>query len=289
MTDNASPGGPETRLVAVVLNWKDPESTLVCVSSLLAEPAIERVVVVDNESDGSLGAIQSDRVLVVEHAENLGFSRGVNSGIRAALDAGADWVLAINNDAVLQPGTSNALGRAMSANPRAGIVGPRVLNPDGSPQSTGGQFRALSAGTRDKGATHVDYFTWACVLVPRSTFELVGLLSEDFFMYWEDVEFGLRVKDAGLALVAAPDVTVVHELSKSHGKAGVRIDRYSAHGLTLLCLTRGGTARAVGLPYRLARRILGRIGRPERLRAVLMGVSDGRRAYRRRRLAGEGS
>lgn len=275
------------RLTAVVLNWKDPESTGQCVESLLRDQWIDSIVVVDNETEGKLRALRSDRVTVVEHSDNLGFSRGVNSGIRTALADGADWVLAINNDAILTSGAGAALVSAATSHEGAGILAPRVANPDGSDQSTGGQFNPVTAGTRDKNNSRIDYFTWACVLVPSTTFERVGLLSEDYFMYWEDVDFGLRVRDAGLTLVAVNDAVVVHELSKSHRRAGVRIDRYSAHGLTLLCLSRGGAARAVGLPYRLSRRLLARLTRPERFRAVLSGIRDGRHAYSMRRAGGE--
>jgi GT2 family glycosyltransferase len=201
--------------------------------------------------------------------------------MRAALDRNADAILAINNDATVRNGAVRELLNAWLSDSRnVGLLAPRIVFPDGTTQSTGGYFRAIDASTRDINVRRINYLTWACVLVPRETLEQVGYLDERYFMYWEDVEYGLRVTDAGNVLRVVETAVVEHSLSKSHKKAGARIDRYSARGLVLLCLSRGGTARWLGLPIRLIGRVITRLMDPARCRAVIAGALDGFHAYK---------
>lgn len=272
-----SPESPASGVTAVVLNWRDPESTRRCVQSLLAEPAVSHVVVVDNETRHELRSLESTTTLL-EQADNLGFSRGLNIGLRVALDAGADAVLVINNDALVAPGAVQLLADRLEDR-SVGIIAPAIHNPDGSAQSSGGRFSALTASTSDLADGSLDYLTFAAVLIPRSTLETVGLLDEAFFMYWEDVDYGLRVNDAGLDLVIVPQAVVIHERSKSHGQAGAAIDRYSARGLVVLARKRRGLVLFLGMPLRIAARLAKRIsaGDAASLRAIMRGCRDGRR------------
>jgi hypothetical protein len=238
-------------VVAVVLNWRDPDSTTLCIESLLREESISLIHVVDNESRGQLADIVGERVRLHEQQENLGFSRGVNIGLREAL---------ADDDR------------------RIGLVAPVILNPDGSVQSTGGRFRALDAATSDRvdGAA-INYLTWACVLIPRSTLLQVGLLDEAFFMYWEDVDYGLRTLASGRTLRIAPRATVVHALSKSHAKAGPAIDRYSARGLVVLARKQSRASVWIGAAFRIALRLVKRALARDgaRVQAVVRGVREG--------------
>jgi GT2 family glycosyltransferase len=249
-------------VTAVVLNWRDAASTARCVASLLAEDGVSRVVVVDNESTGELRGLAEDRVTLLEQRRNLGFSAGVNVGLRHALETDLSAALVINNDATVQPGAVSALIDAWRAyGDDAGLLAPLIVNSDGSTQSTGGHLRRADAATNDQAPEdRINYLTWACVLVPRSTLVRVGLLDEAFFMYWEDVDYGLRVLDHGLRLIHVPQAVVVHERSKSHSKAGSAvISNYSAHGLVVLGRKRRGWLLAVGVPYRLLLRVARRL------------------------------
>lgn len=267
-------------VVAVVLNWRDPDSTTLCIESLLREESISLIHVVDNESRGQLADIVGERVRLHEQQENLGFSRGVNIGLREALaDDEVDAVLVINNDAVVTEGAIDELIAVLADDDRRiGLVAPVILNPDGSVQSTGGRFRALDAATSDRvdGAA-INYLTWACVLIPRSTLLQVGLLDEAFFMYWEDVDYGLRTLASGRTLRIAPRATVVHALSKSHAKAGPAIDRYSARGLVVLARKQSRASVWIGAAFRIALRLVKRALARDgaRVQAVVRGVREG--------------
>ncbi|MDR6117559.1 GT2 family glycosyltransferase [Aeromicrobium sp. SORGH_AS981] len=276
--------GRSIKIDALLLNWHDEERTTEAINRLLDEELVRNVIVVDNESSGRLRPQVRPRVGLIEQAENRGFAGGINPGLRSSLERGVDAVLVINTDAYLLPGALERLRDAFevtrSDGVPVGLIAPRVMNTDGSPQSTGGSFNPWFASTDDLSSRAIDYLTWACVLVPSTSLERIGLLDESFFMYWEDVDYGLRVLDGGLHLLTVPDAIAVHEKSVSHSKAGGVIDRYSARGLTVLCLKRRGPALWFGLPFRVAGRLLIRLVTRRSPHFVAQGVFDGVRAHR---------
>ncbi|WP_431030740.1 glycosyltransferase family 2 protein [Plantibacter sp. RU18] len=231
--DAASSAQPS--IAAVVLNWRDAENTSACIASLAQDGGLDQIIIVDNEADGTLRqALDTSNApthVLLERSENGGFSAGVNVGLRYALDAGADFALVINNDARLHEGALSAMLAAFERDASVGIVGPAVLNEDGSLQALGPSIGFPLRINETAGSTSPDFVTWACVLVSRRLLEAAGLLDETFFMYWEDVEFGYRARAAGFAVTITPDATVAHAVSSSHSIAGDRVQLYSAYGL----------------------------------------------------------
>jgi GT2 family glycosyltransferase len=219
-------------LHAVVVSWNGREDTLACLASLGALP----VVCVDNGStDGSPAAIRErfPHVELLETGVNLGFAGGNNVGIRRALERGADWVLLLNNDATMDPGLPAALARAAAARPDAGVLACKVLFAD-RPDTiwyAGGRFdtllgyhgRTTGFGRRDDGRyddlRDVDRATGAAMAVSRDAIARAGLLDEELFAYVEDVDWGLRIRRAGLAVVFVPDARAWHRVSASTGGA----------------------------------------------------------------------
>ena len=235
------------RVAAVTLNWRDASGTVDCLKSLCAIPRIDLVVVVDNESDGRLRECVDQAgldAIVIEHRENRGFAGGTNPGLRAALRAGADYILAINNDARIDASAVDALVRSMDE-PSVGAVGPTILNPDGTIQTSGVGWRFGGLLVDQNAATSdLASLTWACVLLRSDALRSVGLLDERFFMYWEDFEHSRRLVDGGWKLAVSDEAHVVHELSRSRSSAGLRLTTYSAWGLlTFMKLRRGADRR----------------------------------------------
>lgn len=223
------------KFTAVILNWKDPKNTLSCVESLKGLPKLSQIIIVHNESNSSpfppeTFTSTATPVIEVFNPENRGFSAGINTGIQQALISKCDAVLLINNDAVLSPNAIELLITALNTSD-VGMVAPFILNPDESLQASGASLKMRNLLVNEKSSQNFDFLTFACVLVKSSTFEKVGLLDEAFFMYWEDVDFGLRVKEAGLELVVVPEATAIHAVSSSRKIAGSRVDLYSAFGL----------------------------------------------------------
>jgi GT2 family glycosyltransferase len=223
------------RIGAVVLNWKDPVRTVRCVTALVASPSVEHVFIVDNESSGALRTALVEAELLdtgscslTEVPENRGFAGGVNLALHEALQQGFEGVLVINNDAVVEDASILLLSGALERNPKLGLVGPRILHSDGSEESAGGRLVPLAGitrhGSRPGGAP--DFITWACVLVRASALRDVGLLDEKFFMYWEDVDFSLRLRAANLDFEICHDATATHEISTNRKIYPVAIKAY---------------------------------------------------------------
>jgi GT2 family glycosyltransferase len=223
------------RTSAVVLNWKDPARTVRCVAALVASPTVEHVFVVDNESTGdlrtALGAadlLDNGACSLTEVPENRGFAGGVNLALRDALESGAEAVLAINNDAVITEASIAHLVAALGNNPKVGLVGPRIVHADGSEESAGGYLVPAVGITSHRSASRnaPDFITWACVLVRASALRDIGLLDERFFMYWEDVDFSLRLRASAWEFTICSDATATHEISTNRKSYPVAIKAY---------------------------------------------------------------
>jgi len=236
------------QIAAVVLNWRDSPRTARCVAGLLEIPAIAHVYIVDNESTADLRQSLSDfdaqrsRWTLLEFPENRGFAAGVNPAIRQAMDAGATEVLVINNDAVVDGDSIDALHQELFNDPALGLVGPRICHPDGEVESAGGHFNPLLGMTSHalREDTDPDFVTWACVLIRREALEQVGLLDEDFFMYWEDVDFSVRLKSAGWKIAISKEAVAIHETSTNRKSLPVAIKAYSIWSALTFAKKHGG-------------------------------------------------
>jgi GT2 family glycosyltransferase len=215
------------KLVAVVLNWNGGEDTPRALTSL---DGIDTICVDNGSSDGSDEAVERDfpAVELIRNGANLGFAGGSNAGIRRALERGADWVALVNNDAVVERGFAEALGRAAAARPDAGLLACKVLFEDGETvMYAGASFRAwLGYSGRRDGFGKPDRFhelrdvgraDGAAMVVSRAAAEQAGLLDERLFAYVEDVDWSLRIRAAGFAVVFVPDAVVRHKGSASTG------------------------------------------------------------------------
>jgi len=223
------------RTSAVVLNWKDPTRTVRCVAALVASPSIEHVFIVDNESSGELRSALADAKLLepeasslVEVPENRGFAGGVNLALQLSLEQGYEAILVINNDAVVTEESISLLTATLERKPRTGLVGPRIVHADGSEESAGGQLVPMAGISRHQSGsgTAPDFITWACVLVRASALRDIGLLDEQFFMYWEDVDFSLRLRAGNWDFEICERATATHEISTNRKSYPVAIKAY---------------------------------------------------------------
>jgi GT2 family glycosyltransferase len=216
----------------VVLNWNLKDETIDCVTSVLAGNYVrQRIVIVDNGSeDGSVSAFErqfGESVALILNRENLGFAGGMNSGIRYALDHSADWVLLLNNDTVVAPDMLEALLSAASQ-PELGILTPAIFYYDqpGLVWRLGDRrspwlpmpLKISASEAKSQAILPVDYVTGCAMLVKRQVLETVGLLDEQFFMYYEDADFCRRGIEAGFKVACVPWAKVWHRVSLSANK-----------------------------------------------------------------------
>lgn len=236
-----------TDLIAVVLNWNGGEDTPRALESLTG---IETICVDNGSTDGSDREIERrfPAVELIRTGSNLGFAGGNNVGIRRALERDADWVLLLNNDAVAAPEIKQALIDAASARPDAGLLACKVYLEDDILQYAGASFNTLLGysgrmdgyGARDDGRwdslRDVDRADGAAMAMSRIAIEQVGALDEGLFAYVEDVDWSLRVRAAGFAVVFTPDAKVWHRGSRSTGgKASTSNLYYGARNTLIVC------------------------------------------------------
>ena len=219
------------RVAAIVLSWNGRDDTLACVRSLAGEGA--KVIVVDNASeDGSADAVAAEfpTVELIRNERNLGYAGGMNTGIRVALERGADAVLLLNNDVEVEPGAIAALAAAADG---AGAVCPVIVfaHDPATVWYAGASFdpsRGYNGRHRGYGrpaaeftqTAETDRACGAAMLIPRSSLQTVGLLDEQLFAYQEDTDWSLRARSAGLRLLVIPSARVRHKVSGSTGGEG---------------------------------------------------------------------
>lgn len=296
--------GPETverAIDAVVLNFRTPQETLAAVHSLLASrQPLRHVFVVDNDQSDecrlALAAVWSN-IDYVQTTSNLGYSGGMNVGIRTALDRGAGAVLLVNSDVVMPPDCLGELCGCLESVPLAGIAGP-VVAARASPDrvaSLGLSYTPLTGRMRHRGfgrrrdgvaaarAEIVDAVSGCLMLVQRRVFEQAGLLDEDYFFSFEDLDFCLRARRRGLQTVLAGHAVAYHEGGRSLDGRSPRRHYYAARNHLLLA---SRASPSTGRALRLARSVsivllnvayavrCGPRLLPARLRAVARGVRD---------------
>ncbi|MGA8620651.1 MAG: glycosyltransferase family 2 protein [Candidatus Sulfotelmatobacter sp.] len=231
-------------LSIVIVNWNATEYLRACLTSLYRKPRTVtfEVIVVDNGSyDGCEKVLREEfpGVIFVQSEKNLGFSRANNLGFS---HASGELILFLNPDTEV---VGDALERMIScaqSNSSAGAVGTRLLNTDGSLQTSCVQAlptiwnqlldsellrRAFPSwsiwGTRalfnhDSQPIAVEAISGACFMVRRSVFEQVGLFDEEYFMYSDDVDLSWKIKSAGHLIFYLNGSEVIHHGGKSSAK-----------------------------------------------------------------------
>jgi len=217
----------------VVLNWNRRDETLACLESLrAADLGGAAILVVDNHSgDGSVEAIRArfPEVGALPLAENCGYAGGNNAGIRAALAAGAQGVLLLNNDTRVMPDFLIGLLWAIDSAPRAAAVcgaihrfdRPEMLDVAYAQvrfnQRIAVQLCGVNAlpGHGFESRQMVEVVAGCCVLFRAEALREVGLFDEAYFAYHEDVDWSLRARRAGWVLLYEPLSRVLHRASSS--------------------------------------------------------------------------
>jgi GT2 family glycosyltransferase len=224
----------------VIVGWNARHYLELCLESLQAAPprrSMETLVVDNASNDGSVEMIEArfPSVKLIKSPENLGFAKGNNLAIRQCQGR---YVALVNPDVIVFPGCLDALADFLDQNPKVGNVGPRVLNPDMTLQSTCRRFPTLwnnfcsatGLATKFKNSRlfageHMFYFSHdrtmavdvlvGCFsMIRREAFEAVGLLDEGLFMYGDDVDWCRRCWKEGWEVVFFPGAQAIHDRGK---------------------------------------------------------------------------
>lgn len=232
-----STSSPSLAIVIVTYNSRDEIGG--CLESVLGRtgPLEASLTVVDNASpDGTAALVRASwpQAQVIDAGGNVGFARANNLGVRATA---SDYVLFLNPDTVVRGTAIPTLVNAMEADPGAAIAGPRLVDSGGMPEiswgpviSPWGEFRQkrLMSGyarrvprlveyvtTLSRRDRYVEWVSGACLLARRKDLEAVGLFDERYFMYTEDVDLCIGVRDLGRRVRYVAEAEVLHLRGRS--------------------------------------------------------------------------
>jgi N-acetylglucosaminyl-diphospho-decaprenol L-rhamnosyltransferase len=246
----------------VTVNYDSWPYTLKCIDSLYSTGYEDfEVVVVDN--DRKTVPEMPHTVRLIRNPENLGFARACNQGMVAS---DGEYVALINPDVLVEAGFFESLDKFLGQNPRAGVVGPKIVDGEGDVQLSARKELNFVSGLLGRTSlltqlfpksslvrrffpaaeklTHpmrVDWVSGACMILRRKTLEQIGLMDERFFMYFEDADLCRRAREAGWLIYYLPQVEVAHHTGASsrvkrravwqlHKSAFLYHRKHDAHG-----------------------------------------------------------
>lgn len=251
----------------VISNYNGWQDTVQCLESLQKQTYrdFEIILLDDASTNDSVQQLQkhlTENTVFLPQEANVGFAAANNVGMRRALADGCDWVLLLNNDTVAAP---DFLETLLWETPAGAVSCPKMLfldPPDeiwfagGELDRATGKVRHLGGHEKDGPAfaekKQVSFITFCCVLLPRQVIEQVGFLDETLFMYCEDVDYCIRLADAGVPLWFLPDARIWH---KAGGSAGGMLSVYYITRNTLYLTCKGksrGYIRVRTLPVLIA-------------------------------------
>ena len=226
-------------LSIVIVNWNTRDDLVRCLESIeqTDTPEEREIIVVDNASyDGSCQVVRErfPRVILIANIQNKGFAGGVNDGLRMSR---GEYVLILNPDIILTRRSVQMLIPHLQNRRDAGAIMPRLINPDGSTQ--GGYLRKFPGALQvfffatmleswsrahpflvnaflesplenDKSLVEVEQIPGACLMTSRLVIDRVGMMEEDYWMFYEDVDWCYRLKENGYKLFMDCQTTVIH-------------------------------------------------------------------------------
>jgi N-acetylglucosaminyl-diphospho-decaprenol L-rhamnosyltransferase len=232
-------------LSVVIVSYNTRELLRGCLGSVLADvdPGLEHeIIVVDNASaDGSAAMVRNGfpQVRLLANAQNRGFAASNNQAIE---QSSGQYVFLLNPDTLVRRGAVGRLMALLEERRDVGVVGPKLLFPDGGFQHSAFTFPTLAMIFLDFFPLHhrlldsringryprrlcegaepfpIDHPLGAALMVRRQVIDDVGLLDESFFMYCEEIDWCLRIKEAGWRILCDPRAEIVHHVGQSTGQ-----------------------------------------------------------------------
>jgi len=241
-------------MISVILvNYNGAEDTIECIRSINRSIGIEyRIIVVDNcstdDSVEKLNYVQTiDNFILLKTFQNRGFSAGNNIGIRKAIEMGTDYVLLLNNDTLIENNTLQYLIQGLKEYEGCGLTIGKIYYESNRNLIwyAGGTFNKTIAkashwnykkldGLTSEQDKEVTFSTGCCMCVPINVIRDVGLLDEDYFLYEEDADYCLRIRQSGYKMMYIPKAVVYHKVSASTGKMTGIIEYYTFRNKCML-------------------------------------------------------
>jgi GT2 family glycosyltransferase len=233
----------------IIVNYESSKFLSQCLRSVYdsSDGIPINVFVQDNGSKNGIEHISESfpRINFTKNDYNMGFAKAIN---RTLAKTSAPYILLLNPDTIIQDGFFEKILRHIEDNENAGIIGPKILNLDGTVQGSARNFptpltalfgraslltrffpnnritRANILTTRSDGITpmEVDWVSGACILLKRSALKEVGYFDERFFIYWEDADLCRRMWQKGWKVIYFPQAAVYHYIGGSSRVTPIR-------------------------------------------------------------------
>ena len=231
MSSTSSNGSPTDPTVYILLiNYQHVSETLNCLDSLKNLHYQNRqIIVIDNASGDDSLEILKQRLAkhpsefhLIESLTNSGFSGGNNQGIQFSIEHHADYVWLLNNDTTVDPAALTHL--VNQAETTGGLVGSKLHYPDHTYQQVGTRVNWLTGQTRGypeaslADAMSIECLTGASLLIPIPVVATIGLMAEEYFLYFEDAEYTQRARRNGFSATLAIQSIVYHKEGASSGR-----------------------------------------------------------------------
>ena len=239
--------------VIIIVHFGNPETTIECLRSVYSNAQAPLSIVIDNSEDSGLKAKTKifKKVILIAPGKNLGFSGANNLGIKKANDLGAEYFLLLNNDTVVPMGFFNRLVSYAENTPQSGIICPKIYFAKGYEFKkiysekevgrviwyAGGIIDWKNVYAHHRGVDEVDngqydkiektdFATGCAMLIKKEVIDKIGLLDENYFLYFEDVEFSRRAAKNGFQILYYPKVHIYHKNAGSSQGPGSVLHQY---------------------------------------------------------------
>lgn len=290
------------RTCVIIINWRQPALTVECVQAVrhMTAAGVDLLLIDNGSGDGSVEHLRQalPGVPLLALPQNVGFAAAANRGLERAVGQDFDYALLLNNDAFP---AGDMLSRLLAETaPDVALLSPKIFYEEAPRRIwfAGGRQHPWLLEMRDTGqgepdgprwaaSRDVDYLLGTGLLVNLEAVGQVGWLDERFFMYYEDLDWSIRLRQAGFRLRLVADAHLYHRVSLSAGGVDSPLHRYYLARSSVLFFRRHGR---LGCPpaillYRLgsALKMVGRLalsGKLETARAYARGLVDGWRAGR---------
>jgi len=226
----------------IIVNYKSTDYLIKSVSSIYESSTkiTPNIIVIDNHSSDNVELVNENfpQITLLQNTKNVGFAAAINQGIRKSK---AKYILIINPDTLLVNDFFQPILDYMETHKDTGIIGPKILDTDGSIQGSArtfpniltalygrsspltkhfpnnpiSRFNIMTIGSDGISPMEVDWVSGACMLVRRQVITEIGPLDEQFFMYWEDADLCKRARNRGWNVVYLPKSSSYHYIGKS--------------------------------------------------------------------------
>lgn len=235
----------QKKVIVIISHYANPQVLSACLKSFSRVTYPDyKVIIVKNGRNSSYNSCKGKEdinvpIKVIELKENLGYAHANNIGIRSAIKEKCDYVLLLNDDTIVSPLFLRNLVEAGNKEGCAGFLGPKIYQYDEPDRiwSLGALYdndtcmlSFPNAGEKDNHTNQKpfesDYISGCALLAKRKAIEDIGLMDEDFFLYWEDVDWGIRARNAGYKNIIVPSSFIWHKVSISSGGESSVIKAY---------------------------------------------------------------